>query len=83
MNPYWADRLKNGAIYVVASVLVVALIGFTFYKVFIQRNITQKTTNQAGGVINHYFENAQIKSTFGCQHLRAEEYMKALKKDKK
>jgi hypothetical protein len=79
ISPWWMDRAKNGIVYVLASVLVVAILGFTFYKVFIQRNITQKTNVENGGVVNHYYDNATIKSTFGCQSLGAMKHLKELK----
>lgn len=82
MSSWWIDRAKNGLVYVLASVFVIAILAFSFYKIFIQRNISNRITNEAGSVNNHYYENAQIKSTFGCQSLGAMRYMKELKEKK-
>ncbi len=65
MNSWWTDRLKNGTIYVIASVLVVAVIGFVFWKVFLQKTFTQKTIVESGGVANYWMKDAQVKVGFG------------------
>jgi len=64
-------------VYTFVSVSAVAI----FFLAFKDR-ITQKTVNQAGSISNHFYEHAQIKSTFGCQSLGAEKFMKLLKENK-
>jgi len=64
-------------VYTAVSVCVIIVIFLAM-----KDRITQKTTVEKGGVVNHYFENSQIKSTFGCQSLGAEKYMRMLKENK-
>lgn len=71
MSSWWLDRVKNGTIYVVASVLACVLVGFCVWKIFLQKTFTQKTIVQAGGVANYWMKDAQIKVGFGgCASFR-------------
>jgi hypothetical protein len=73
MNEFWVARLKNGAIYVVASVFVVVLLGVGVWKLFIQKTFTQKTVIEKGGTANYWWKDAQIKVGFGgCATFKAD-----------
>lgn len=65
MSGWWADRVKNGIVYVIASVLACLVVGFCLWKIFFQKTFTQKTVVQAGGVANYWLKDAQIKVGFG------------------
>lgn len=78
MISWLKDRLINVIFYGV----VILASGFMLYSAFLKPTNNQKTVNQAGSVSNHFYEHAQIKSTFGCQSLGAEKFMKALKENK-
>jgi len=71
MKSFWLDRLKNGAIYVTVSVLIVGALGY----LILRRTNIQKTTVESGGVVNNYdwWKDAQITVLpMGCAHFRAE-----------
>jgi hypothetical protein len=71
MSSFWIDRVKNGAIYVTVSVLIVGALGY----LMLRRTNVQKTTVESGGVVNNYdwWKDAQITVLpFGCAPIKAE-----------
>ena len=65
MSSFWADRVKHGAIYVIASLLACLVVAFALWKIFFQKTFTQRTVVQAGGVANYWMKDAQISVGFG------------------
>lgn len=71
MSAFWLERLKNGAIYVTVSVVVVGALGY----LILRRTNVEKTTVQAGGVVNsnYWWKDANITVLpFGCTPIKAE-----------
>lgn len=71
MSGFWVDRFKNGLIYVTASVLIIGALGY----LMLRRTNVEKTTVEAGGVVNtnEWWRDAKITVLpMGCAHFRAD-----------
>lgn len=67
MQAWLIERLKHGAIYVGAAILI----GFILYKIFIQPSNKNIVNNSAPQTHYHYGEGSNVK-TFGCATFRTD-----------